>query len=743
MQEDLVRLVLAALTHGLPDDLGLPAGDAALRAAFHATTVPAGCPAALGRVARASHSLVAGPSGSAGHLAGPLQTLWPRIELLAPITLPTQVLAPGPAPAITGPDDAGSRAVLFPSAHAAPMAPQQWQVFDRDLALALGPHPADDGTVARVLGALRRFAGNLPAHLVDEPLLEHLTLVAATAAALWHVEGMADHTPDEPLALVLIDLSGIQRYLFATANPTVGGIARRLRGRSLTLSLVAEALAHALLQALDLPMTNLLATSGGHCYLLVPHTPAVLAGLVRAWHDLEQDLWRHYGGALAATLAWRPLAPGDLLHAGAALHDLAARRATVKMQPLADLLRDATGWRADTWVSPEGFSGRTVCSACGIRPATTTVRDGDVCVACAGDYHLGAGLPRARYLVWYRPRSTEAPADTVEVLPGFYVQTARAIGEIAGTPFLVQALNNFEVPREPLPLLGRYLATHVPTDADGAPLDFARIARDAAGAPLLAVVKADVDRLGALFAWGLRRDDDSGADSLARVLALSRLVDTFFSGWVQGLLAGRFSRCYTIYSGGDDLLLVGPWNEAIALLDRLHADFAAYTGHPHITLSAGTVIIRPSTPIADAVHAADKQEALAKEAGPTGGRNQLALFDLALSWHQAAALLGRWQALIATDTRLPGSALHRWLGYVSAFQRTRESGDAPATHEGDLRAVTHFTYDYARNRAELSQPFREEWQRILSALFEGRVAETMAEAGVLARLLLLSQRRRD
>lgn len=272
----------------------------------------------------------------------------------------------------------------------------------------------------------------------------------------------------------------------------------------------------------------------------------------------------------------------------------------------------------------------------------------------------------------------------------------------------------------------------MPVDAENVPRDFGAIAAQASGAPLLAVVKADVDWLGTLFAWGLQREDAPGPDTLSRSLALSRLIDTFFSGWVQGLLADRFPSCYTIYSGGDDVLVVGPWDQALRFLMRVHDDFARYTQHPQITLSAGVALLRPQTPIADAVALADAQEALAKEAGADGGRDQVALFDVPLRWERAAALFDRWQVLAAAD-RPPSSALHRLLGYARAYQQAEGAG---------LRALAHMAYDFARNKQMLPATYRDEWQRVLNAAFNGQATPEMEELELLARLLILGQRSR-
>ncbi|MEZ4661479.1 MAG: hypothetical protein R2911_28345 [Caldilineaceae bacterium] len=121
---------------------------------------------------------------------------------------------------------------------------------------------------------------------------------------------------------------------------------------------------------------------------------------------------------------------------------------------------------------------------------------------------------------------------------------------------------------------------------------------DAGVEPLLGVVKMDVDQLGLLLAQGL----GSKATSISRVAAFSRMLDMFFSGWVDSRLrhillheggkpayanvngrqqpvANPLHNMYTVYAGGDDLLWWGPWDWAVTAARELQKDFARYTGH--------------------------------------------------------------------------------------------------------------------------------------------------------------------
>jgi CRISPR-associated protein Csm1 len=151
------------------------------------------------------------------------------------------------------------------------------------------------------------------------------------------------------------------------------------------------------------------------------------------------------------------------------------------------------------------------------------------------------------------------------------------------------------------------------------------------GSQLLGVLRADVDRLGALFRWGIGE-----VKSLSRLATLSRMTDLFFSGWVNETLTSPsedkpFDRIYTVYSGGDDLCLVGPWDTVLAFARHIAIAFERYVAHnPNVTLSAAVTVTKPKFPIALSAHQAGERLDEAKRAG----RNRLHLFGVLARWRE-------------------------------------------------------------------------------------------------------------
>lgn len=103
------------------------------------------------------------------------------------------------------------------------------------------------------------------------------------------------------------------------------------------------------------------------------------------------------------------------------------------------------------------------------------------------------------------------------------------------------------------------------------------------GRPYLAYLRIDADKVGEAFA---KLDNNP-----VRVWALSRLLDSTFTTSVDSLLKSDFRDLYPVYGGGDDLFLIGPWNQTLHFAARLWREFQKHTGG-QLTFSAGVALAK-------------------------------------------------------------------------------------------------------------------------------------------------------
>lgn len=113
----------------------------------------------------------------------------------------------------------------------------------------------------------------------------------------------------------------------------------------------------------------------------------------------------------------------------------------------------------------------------------------------------------------------------------------------------------------------------------------------------LGVLRMDVDNLGAIFRRGLSPD----RRSFSRYSTLSRSLDWFFKGYLNTIWnTTEDYRQYSqiIYSGGDDLFIVGKWDYLINMAAEIQLAFKRWVcENSELTLSGGMASVGPRFPI--------------------------------------------------------------------------------------------------------------------------------------------------
>jgi CRISPR-associated protein Csm1 len=580
------------------------------------------------------------------------------------------------------------------------------------------------GGVTGLLSALRRWTTYVPASApgerdeefpvaADISLYDHLKLTGAVAACLAGLEdgrlrALAEGrggAESGPVALMLrADFSGIQRFIYritaSRADGTFAGAARRLRGRSLYLTLLAEVVADWFLRGLSLPATNGLFNGGGRFDLLLP------LGTEGRVQEMETDvqgwLLDTFYGELGIQLALASVHTPDFADMRDVYGRLDDALAVSKRRKFAMFVRGRGGPAADFHVP--GEQRYHACNVCHLTPLPNTY----TCDMCELHEQLGRKLPKTSYIAFaYGEMASRLPEVEVEaVIPfgkTFDVTVAllndeetdefvRRAGEAPG-PAALYRLNDADCipPGAPpgLALGFRFLANEAPLDAEENVLDFDGIAKKSEGAKLLGVLKADVDRLGFIFGEGV-------TPTLARASALSGAMELFFGGWLDKLCRDVAAKTfYAVYAGGDDLMILGPWDRVLTLAQKLHGEFRRYAcENENVTLSAGVLLVKPHFPI----HRFARLVGEALEEAKDKGRNRITVFADTVDWdHREAG----YERLLAFGQEMAEKVekqeLHK--GFVYFLKRLH---DAHFDEDGgeDPMWVPKFYYAVARRVSE-------------------------------------------
>lgn len=641
--------------------------------------------------------------------------------------IPLTLLAPG-EPMMPVPGKDYDKAVM-PAGYK-----ELWSAFQKDFAKLHSSSTA--AFLESLLSLSERYCFAIPSSTIDQPdisLHDHHRAAAAVAGAMyqWHAEqgNLTDASKIKDRQLpkfrfLLGDLSGIQSTLFQMPNQQVRGVNKMLRARSFLFGMLLETAALELRNAMGLPVFSVLQCAGGRLVMLVGNTSANEDAFQKVRSEIEQWMFQRYRGKLSLNLCLTAPFSGNHLmqkdyHKIVESMRLAAEDA--KQHPFSTCLHT---------VHRDLVYRDQTCSACGTRPWTENLGDaGDPvlrCGSCADENRLGGALPKAAALSWRKTGDTKSLAS-VKLFGGWQLhlhESPDAASFGAESAFEIYAPGRESGGKLPRRFLANYVPRLQPADLadsrysklseeakESEPGDlklFEHIAADALekdgdqawkGRDHLAVLKADVDRLGQVFGA------QSGASSLSRYAALSRMMDFFFTGYLHHRLSSipEFRSTYTVYAGGDDLLLIGPWRQMISVAADLQHRFSAWTGNnPNITISAGLEMMKPNNPIQRVAEAAEKRLDRAKN----GGRNQICLIQNdPLSWNDLAELRQKADELhrILQTAQLPTAFVYRMLHFDD--RRMRSEGrmeKAPHGEEAwiDLEAASwrsQWAYTVARN----------------------------------------------
>lgn len=510
----------------------------------------------------------------------------------------------------------------------------------------------------------------------DVSLYDHSKAVAALSVALWrwHLEtekvGTGDtalladkERPDwnvPKLLLIQGDFFGIQDFIFANGGATQKHAHKLLRGRSFQVSLLAELAALKLLEALHLPSTSQIINAAGKFLIVAPNTPSTHNAVAQCRREFDAWCLAHTFGEIGVGLASTQASCNDLV--GGRFRELIDRlfaELDVAKHRRFDLCGKAPAVMATAF--PHG-----PCEYHGRYPADVVREEGEEgkpasCALSRDQISIGETLTRRdRLLVLRDARSFGKPLEldyfgyriafvAKEEISGKY-------GDLARDGTLVRAWD-FDLPDADGSVFRgyarRYVNTYVPTwseeaidlglpqgdDAKARPGDLKTlhaVASAGSGEIALVTIKGDIDDLGALFQKGLE------SPTFARWASLSRQVNAFFALWLPWHCAQHAPDTYTVFAGGDDFFLIGPWEKTIELAGKMREAFGRYVARDDITFSLGATMSHPKTPARHLAEAAEVRLEQAKAYRDKDGRakNAASLWGNTVTWRDWLDLTG-------------------------------------------------------------------------------------------------------
>ena len=435
------------------------------------------------------------------------------------------------------------------------------------------------------------FALAIEEYLADKKCLDYEKVLGRDLEAFYS---------EKAFLLASFDLSGIQDFIY---NIATAGAAKQLKARSLYLDFMGEHIADSLLEKLELTRANLLYVGGGHAYFILPNTEKTRETLASFEAEFNQFLVKHFQTGLYVAFGWSPFSANDMTTI------LADYRKVYQTTSRMISQKKISRYDAKTLLelNQGGKSSQRECAICHSVEKLTQHNDQGVCHICAGMYRFAKEIQENYYIVTKEKGLPIGPGVSIRGV------SKDELAQEEWTRVYVKNSYSADVLKATHVFVGDYKYAEID--------QYAKLSQESGqGIKRLAVVRLDVDDLGAAFMAGFSYQDSGKYNTLARSATFSRSMSLFFKVYINQF--AKEKKLSIIYAGGDDVFAIGSWQDIIEFTICLRQNFIKWT-NGKLTLSAGIGLFPDKTPVSLMAEETGKLEGAAKD----NEKDSISIFD--------------------------------------------------------------------------------------------------------------------
>lgn len=482
---------------------------------------------------------------------------------------------------------------------------------------------------------LEKYTTFIPAMMTennDVSLYDHLRTTSAIALCMYYYhmgeieEDIKDKIYDKnekKFLLVGGDISGIQDFIYTITSK---GALKLLRARSAFLELLVEDVVEEITERLELTRANVIYAGGGRFYILAPNTGKAKAEIENVWQHVNRWLFDRFWGRLYFAIDYIELSGDELRNFRVDDNILWSEiNKKLKVKKLRKFIDDVPEAKFI-----ENYLSDDECDICKSPDVKFEEIDNvNYCRTCQEFLKMGEKLPKISGFVRVKDPQFELDGPHYDLPFSKFYGYTKLDSFPKGSKVFVK--NGYEI-YDRFTSIPYYVCDYAAKDEDedGKIKDFDKLGNKAIGPRKLAVLRMDVDDLGKIFSMGLPEKEGT----FSRMATLSRLLNHFFKNCLRLLAEGRLAEhlpddiprlsinkqkekeVVVVYSGGDDLFIVGAWNHVFELAFEIEALFRKYVGrNPNITISAGYAIFDTKYPLYRMAEVTGKREECAKDEG--------------------------------------------------------------------------------------------------------------------------------
>lgn len=448
---------------------------------------------------------------------------------------------------------------------------------------------------------------------------------AKITSAFYVALTLADKQNSQPILLVQGDFFGIQDFIFSGGRETNKQAAKLLRGRSFQVSLFTELASLKLLERCGLPATSQVMNAAGKFLIITPNTEQVKNAIQQVQTELNQWFIQNTYGLAGLGIALKEASPEQFMDKDkfvALRKSLFEQLEETKLQRL-DLTQHTESVQEVDYSKgncelnnyfPVYKENRSLISSDQVKIGELLAKK-DRIIVCDYDSNI------------YQNNDTQSLEMNIFGYSIFFTNEQESTGDFGklAKNHKIHRFWDFSLAQNTQQEIWngyarRYINAYIPyfkeTDkyepekynvAEGKinfyqPKTFDYIAcedrrfnpskNQYEGQVALMTLKGDIDNLGTIFQKGL------SVPNFAKMAALSRQMNLFFSLWLPAFCAEKYPNAYTVFAGGDDFFLIGSWYNIQQLATDMQQAFTKYVAdNEEIHFSIGMVMTKLGVPV--------------------------------------------------------------------------------------------------------------------------------------------------
>ena len=453
--------------------------------------------------------------------------------------------------------------------------------------------------------------------------------------------------------LVSGDISGIQDFIYTI--PSKGAL-KTLRGRSLYIDLLLEEFIDEYLEQIGLSRANVLYSGGGHFYILAPNIENIKKSIDKLQAKMNRWLMENIGINLYLAIGTAECSANNLMKSEAQGNLFAIVNKKLKDDKTIRYSKDEDFLEHIFNVEKEKDTAKKECNICHNLVDKLWKYNSDeeiACEFCLNLYKLGQDILTQDLVFVISEEKIDGGIKIFGKDKDLYMYAVNIedIDMFKGKILRIYSKNNL---LENDLAIRLYLADYSAKNENDEVMTFDDLAKSSCkidkGIKRLGVLRLDVDDLGIAFSSGFVSDKDKIEDNLryatlSRYADLSKDISMFFKVAINKICAGDLTGCVDfeekvfnifgiakaqkrkvniIYAGGDDLFLVGAWDEVLEVAIDINRAFKQFT-NGRLTLSAGMAMFSPTYPISKMAEIAGLLVQMSKN---RKDKNSIALFGM-------------------------------------------------------------------------------------------------------------------